>query len=689
MNYYETILDVLKQDERFFAEDGTFLRNAVYESAMQMDENLIKLLLSNKDTSGRFFKEVDGVQVFDKVGFSWVINNREFLPDSYTRFKNSIGLGREDGTLLSQNQNIELVFPYRDCVLVGGQTKEDQSRTEVFYNETLAPDEVDRLLSPKVFVNAKRISYDGAVDLAGNPVEGTEVIKEERISCINQDDNLIIKGNNLIAISSLLKRFEGKVKCIYIDPPYNTGSDSFGYNDNFNHSTWLVFMQNRLNVAKRLLREDGVIYVQCDDNEQAYLKVLMDNIFGEENFISTIAYQRSGVAGIGQGGSFVVNVTEYITVFAKDRTQFSAHDMETAVPLEKKHMQRYNSILKSTGDKKLFRTFTSKSTGEEVKIYKHSDYEIDTISLRNFANREDEIREIYDENYDYIYRLNIPQDENTFQWDIINSFEDDELYSVEYLVSRGKSKGKVVTNYYHKRQLFAWLNTNREAVANGIKLEALKTNKMSDFWTHEELPKADLANEGGVKLKRGKKPEQLLRRIISISTEEGDIVMDFFLGSGTTAAVSHKMKRQYIGVEQLDYGSNDSVIRLQNVIRGDRSGISNISGWKGGGSFVYCELATLNQQFVDEIEGANEEDELKDIYEHIIHSGFINYKVDPNAIDESAEDYKQLSIKDKKRFLMEILDKNLLYVNYCDMEDEEFEITEEDKAFSNSFYGKE
>lgn len=313
MNFYETVLDVLKQDQRFFAEDGTFLRNAVYESAMQMDAELIKLLLGNEETKKRFFKEVEGVQVFDKVGFSWVINNRQFLPDSYTRFKNRIGLADETGDIISGTGNVELVFPYRDCVLEGGQTKEDQSRAEVFYNENLAPDEVDRLLYPKVMVNSKKYIYDGDVDLAGNPIEGTERITTTEATAFSDDDNLIIKGNNLLALSCLLKRYEGKIKCIYIDPPYNTGSDSFGYNDNFNHSTWLVFMKNRLMMAHRLLRPDGVIYVQCDDNEQAYLKVLMDGIFGESNFISTIAYQRSGVAGIGQGGSFVVNVTEYIT----------------------------------------------------------------------------------------------------------------------------------------------------------------------------------------------------------------------------------------------------------------------------------------------------------------------------------------------------------------------------------------
>lgn len=670
-NFFATVLDVLKQDKRFFAENGTFLRNSVYEAAMQMDKDLIHLLVSNDETKARFFTEVDGVFVFDKVGFAWVINNREFLPDSYTRFKNKIGLIDENGDMITTSGKVELVFPYKDCVLEGGQTKEDQKRSEIFYNETLAPDEIDRLLYPKVLVNVKRV-HSGGVD--------------EHITEFRDDDNLIIKGNNLLALASLLKRYERRVKCIYIDPPYNTGSDSFGYNDNFNHSSWLAFMKNRLIMAHKLLRPDGVIYVQCDDNEQAYLKVLMDGIFGESNFISTIAYQRSGVAGLGQGGSFVVNVTEYITVFAKDKSLFSAHDMETAVPLEKKHMQRYNSILRTVGQKGLYRTFISKSTGEEIKIYKHKNYKIESISLRNFSKREDEIRDIYDKNYDYIYRLNVPQDENTFQWDIINSFDDDELYSVEYLVSRGKSKGKVVTNYYYKKQLFAWLNTNREAVEKGIKLKALKTNKMSDFWTHGEIPKADLANEGGVKLKRGKKPEQLLRRIISISTEEKDLVLDFFLGSGTTAAVAHKMNRRYIGIEQLDYANNDSITRLENVIKGDRSGISNIVGWNGGGSFVYCELAKLNQNFVDEIQVASKTTVLKDIYSRMVKSGFISCKVDPADIEATASDFESLSLDDQKRFLMELLDKNLLYVNYCDMDDEDFEISKADKAFTRSFY---
>lgn len=280
-NFYKSVIDVLKQDPRFFTENGELLRNAVYEAAMKMDSNLLKLLYENEATKSRFFTAVDGIAVFDKVGFGWAINNREFLPDSFTRYKNKIGLINNNGEFLSSSDNVVLSFPYKDCVLEGGQTKEDQKRDEIFYNETLAPDEVDRLLYPKVFTKTKRYTQDGI---------------EENV-VFDESDNLIIKGNNLLTIASLLKRYEGKIKLIYIDPPYNTGSDTFGYNDKFNRSSWLTFMKNRLEIAKKLLSEDGAIYVQLDYHQAHYAKILMDEIFGEENFQREIIWRIGWLSG--------------------------------------------------------------------------------------------------------------------------------------------------------------------------------------------------------------------------------------------------------------------------------------------------------------------------------------------------------------------------------------------------------
>ena len=217
-DFYNSVLNVLKQDDRFFSENGELLRNAVYEAAMKMDSSLIKILFADEVTRAKFFTDIDGIAVFDKVGFGWVINNRDFLPDSYTRYKNKIGLVNSREDYISTSDDVELVFPYKDCILEGGQTKEEQKRNEIFYNKTLASDEVDRLLFPKVLTNAKKYGIDGV----------------QNCTNFNENDNLIVKGNNLLALSSLLACYEGKIKCIYIDPPYyfntNKDEDTFEYN---------------------------------------------------------------------------------------------------------------------------------------------------------------------------------------------------------------------------------------------------------------------------------------------------------------------------------------------------------------------------------------------------------------------------------------------------------------------------
>ena len=174
--------------------------------------------------------------------------------------------------------------------------------------------------------------------------------------------------------------------------------------------------------------------------------------------------------------------------------------------------------------------------------------------------------------------------------------------------------------------------------------------------------------------------------IFDLATNPGDIVLDFFLGSGTTCAVAHKKQLRYIGIEQMEYIHTFVIPRLEKVIAGEQGGISQTVGWQGGGSFVYCELAKLNQTIVEEIEAATDGAALSDIYGRMMKSGFISYKVNPADIDAAVDDYGALTLDDKKRFLMEILDKNLLYVNYCDIDDEEFGISDEDKAFTRSFY---
>lgn len=407
-------------------------------------------------------------------------------------------------------------------------------------------------------------------------------------------DNMLIRGDNLLALRRLVQEFKykdekDKVKCVYIDPPYNTQNAFEHYDDNLKHSEWLTMMRDRLILIYELLRKDGFLFVHIDNGEFAYLKVLLDEIFGRNNFLNQIAYERSGSAGIGQGASFLLNTTEYILVYVKDKKSMGDVNAKEYKLLEKKTMQRYNKILKSTGNKKLIKQFNAKSNGKPVKIYKHYDYEIETISLANFKKRENEIRQTYLDEFYNIYRTTNPQEENTFQNELISYMDKDCLYSVEYIPSRGKNKGKLTTNYYYNKEIFAWLSDSAEIKDDRV----VKTNKMTDFWRHEDIPKANLANEGGVKLKRSKKPEALIKRILEISTEEGDLVLDSFAGSGTTAAVAHKMKRKWIAIELGEHAETLCLKRLLNVIdreNPDNVGISKEVNWKGGGGFKYYEL---------------------------------------------------------------------------------------------------
>lgn len=278
-NLLDDLKELLQQDERLVV-DGKLLKNKIIELALQLDPGLIKMLLTHQSIKKHFFQDVEGVMVFDKIKFQKFVSNKAFLPDSYTSFKNRIGL-MDDDEFIKENKNVVLAWPYKDCVLEGGQTKEDQKRDEVFWNEVLAPDEIDRLLEPKVLTNWKRYDKDG----------------EQSVDNISLKDNLILKGNNLLALHSLTGIYRGKVKLIYIDPPFNTGNDSFLYNDSFNHSTWLTFMKNRLEVAKELLSDDGFMFINVDDIEEAYLKVLCDEIFDVSNFLNVIAVKSSTPSG--------------------------------------------------------------------------------------------------------------------------------------------------------------------------------------------------------------------------------------------------------------------------------------------------------------------------------------------------------------------------------------------------------
>ena len=664
-NLLNNLKSLLQKDERLISA-GELLKNKIVELALKLDKELIKLLLSNRRLKEVFFIEVDNTLVFDKDKFIRFISNKQFLPDSYTAFKNKIGLTLGDD-YLSEKKDVVISWPYKDCVLEGGMTKEDQKRDEIFWNETLAPDDISRLFDPKVFTNAKRIDEKGKHKLDNFKIDENGDIK----------DNLIIKGNNLLALHSIKKRFAGRVKLIYIDPPYNTGNDSFKYNDSFNHSTWLTFMKNRLEVARDLLMESGMLYVQCDDTENAYLRVLLDDIFGRENFLSQINWQRApeGRTILGQGSRFITDSTEYILVYAKDIKRVpSSCPLEKRVDATEKALNQYNYYFISEGQRKHEETLAD-AQGNKIKIYKHKNFQVHRIPTS--APISERLQK-----FDKLVRIAAQQEESSLQQKILSAIDPNQLYSAEYVPSTGKRKGQNIKSYYYNNGIILFLSQFAET--NGERV--FRIAPMNNFWSNNEIQVTGIAEEGGVELRRGKKPERLLHRIIEMSTVRDEIVLDFFAGTGTTCAVAHKMGRQFIGIEQLDYGENSAVFRLKNVINGDQSGISKSLDWKGGGDYVYLELLKWNENFVGKLKKAKTKDELAKLWKMMRKKAFLSYKVDVKTVDENAKDFAELSIEDQKKFLLECLDKNHIYVNYSEIHDEEYGVSEVDKKFNKEFY---
>lgn len=669
MNLLDTLIETLKTDERFLA-DGKLLKNKIIENAFKLDTTLISTLVNKESLKKIFFQELSsGIVIFDKDKFIQFISNKEFLPDSYTAFKNKIGLS-SDQQYLKASEKIVLVWPYKDCILEGGQDREDSKSNEIFWNEILAPDEVDRLLDPKVLTNIKHIDKEGS----------------SSINAISSSDNLVIRGNNLLALHSLKDRYVGQVKLIYIDPPYNTGSDSFKYNDSFNHSTWLTFMKNRLEIAKKLLHPSGSIFVQCDDNEQAYLKVLMDELFGEDNFLSSLVIKAKSSAGASGGGEdkkLKKNYESILIYGMKDFSKFKKlyeneylEDIIKSKQREKKSYE-YNKVFISSGTKEEH-SFITSGSGEKIPVFQHNDYEIK--SIKQLAKEEKlGLYETYKKYYKSVFRT---QDaESSIRHKVVEATsKSGNLYSIVYIPKSGKNKNKTTELFYYKNEMVNFL-TNVTSMENG---EIIKHTILGTLWT--DLGWDGIANEGGVKLKAGKKPEKLLQRIIEMSTDEEDLVLDYHLGSGTTCAVAHKMKRRYIGIEQMDYGKNDPTIRLKNVINGDKSGISSSLKWEGGGSFVYAELMKYNEVYIEEIQKATNKQDIKKILTTLKNEVSISYKIDFSLFDNT---FNLLTLNEQQKFLIEILDKNQLYVNFSEIDDNSFNIQSTEKEFNKQFYKKD
>lgn len=613
----DDILSIFKDDERIYV-NNEYIIGKIQELALKYDEKLISTLLNNNEMKIHFFKEVGGALIFKREEFVEFIGGKYYLEDSYTKYRNKIGLA-VDNNYIKENREVVLNWAYKDCVLEGGQDREDAKQDEVFYNEILASDDIDRLYENKVITNFKKFDENGEVE----------------VSAVNENDNLIIKGNNLIALHSIKDRYKGKVKVIFIDPPYNTDNDSFNYNDKFTRSTWLTFVKNRLDVAKQLLAEDGTIWVTLSDVQAHYFKVLADGILGEENFIGDVIWQsRKSVSN----DTFISLSTNHVFVYAKN---------------------------KSVLDKNKFRLKIDTSK------FKYDDndgrglYRCDPFDAPN--ERKNLSYEIKNPNTEDVY---LPPEGRC--WRTTNE---------EYnrLLSEGRiAFGRKGTS---KPQLKVYLNESLEE-QKGM----TPTTLWNDIDTTTNATK-DLEKLFGSKVFKNPKPEQLIERILEIASNENDIVLDYHLGSGTTCATAHKMNRKYIGIEQMDYIEDISVERLKKVIEGEQTGISQSLNWQGGGSFIYCELMKWNEIFINKIENATDSKELKEIWDEMKEKSFLSYRVKVKQIDNNMNEFEELSFKQQKEFLMEILDKNHLYVNLSDIDDITYNVSDEDKKLNKEFYG--
>ena len=454
---------------------------------------------------------------------------------------------------------------------------------------------MDRLFDPKVLTGWKRFAENGEQRV-------TEIKRDENgVIC----DNLIIKGNNLLALHTLKQQLNRKVKLIYIDPPYNTGNDSFGYNDNFNGACWLTFMKNRLDVAYQLLSEDGSIFVQLDYNQLHYCKVLMDEIFGKENFRNEIVWQRTTNTGSSKGmAQKLSNDTDSILYYAK--SQKSAFN-------------------------KQYRPYSE----------------------------------------EYLRRFKYEDKRGKYRWQYMATYSENklkELSKLDMIRWEEKDKNPEYKQYLHELK--------------GIPLNNLWT----DIFHINPMAKESV----GFKTQ---KPEDLLARIIKLASDEGDIVLDFFLGSATTCSVAHKLNRRFIGIEQLDYNNEIYVNRLIDTISGKKTGTLKEIDWQGGGDFVYCELMRYNQVFMDKIQSANSSETLIFLWQQIAESSFLNWYVDPKMPENALADFVAIGegaigLDRQKQLLAGLLDKNQLYVNLSEIDDRDFNVSEGDKALNRQFYAE-
>ncbi|WP_243356788.1 site-specific DNA-methyltransferase [Bacillus litorisediminis] len=620
---------ILREFQEYWI-DGVLNKPKIIDAIKSYDSKLLKRLLDDEIIRNTYCENINGTIVFRHEEFIDFFRYKEYWNDSYTRFGNEIGLSIE-GKHLKYNTDVVLDFPYKDTVLEGGMTKEDNAKNEIYYHNILAKEEIDILFSPKVLTNIKKISNSG-VDV---------------IETFDENENLILKGNNLVALYTLKQRFAGKIDLIYIDPPYNVKSsnNTFLYNNKYNRSTWLVFMQNRLRAAKDLLTPDGAMIIAIDENEQAYLGVLLDEVFpGYEKHLITIVHNPRGV----QGTNF--SYTNEFVYFI--------------IPQGKK------TII----DKKL------------------SENEIQWSPLRNWGGES-----LRTDAKNCFYPI-IVKDEQIVGFgevvpDDVHPAKNEKIDGLIYIYPID-SNG-VERKWRYARQSVEQIKHMLKCVKTKDGYDIQIGKDFGQYKTVWQDPRYDSSVYG----------KQLLNKLVPgnpftfpksvyavydclyavVGNKKDAKILDFFGGSGTTGHATMLLNkndngnRQYIIVEQMDYVESVIVERMKNLIIDEEFKNKDLS-------FVYAELLELNQRYIRAIDEVSTDKQLEVLINDIKDNAFLNFKVEIERITIKDEEFKSLSLEEKKKIVIDSLDQNQYYVSYSEIDDITYGISDHEKAFNRSFY---
>ncbi|MDT3738181.1 MAG: site-specific DNA-methyltransferase [Candidatus Kapabacteria bacterium] len=662
LNFKQRIENVLKSDERLWNSDKTELNQALLLDLLEnIDIKIIELLIQEDNLRNKFFVKIKDVYVFKTNDFRFFMEENK-VDNNYTSYKNRIGL--TDGKrFLKDTNDVVLNWPFKDCVLEGGQSTEEgldtyfeysekseiyeekqAKRKEIFFNQVIAHDEIDRLFDPKAFVNWKRYTKEGEQDILEIKRDKNGIIKE----------NMIIKGNNLLALHSLKQQFTGKIKLIYIDPPYNTGGsgDTFVYNNSFKRSSWLTFMRNRLEVAKRLLQDNGVLIAAIDDYEMHSLRFLLDEILGDENRLGTVVVVHNPRGR--NDDKYFATMHEYLLVYAKNKDLVQLKNFEfTAEDLKQFNKEDDISTYSETP---YTRTGNNSNKHERPNLFYSIYYDPKTsnLSLKPSANSVE------------ILPINAEGDEKTWRWGK-ETFE--QKKDTELLVKIVKGDYKVFkkrrpSDIGGRKPRTVWSDSRYDASSNGIML--LRSILGKNVFSY---PKSLYA----------------VMDFIKILSDKNDRILDFFAGSSTTAhAVLELNKedggnRKFIMIEQIDYINTVTSPRIQKVIKKE-----NIND-----TFIYFEMAKWNETAKEKIIECENLNELIIYFDDMYERYFLNYNLKIKEFKEKVikeEKFRELTLDEQKNIFVAMLDNNQMYVNKTEMSDKKFGISESDKKLTCEFY---